>query len=67
MWLTVCYKDIMTDKDPELYPVEEDALVDTNYKAPAQKTLIEIKQMDNDDESLNKYKQALLGCGSLDI
>ncbi|XP_059834630.1 rho GDP-dissociation inhibitor 3 isoform X1 [Hypanus sabinus] len=61
MWLTVCYKDIMADKDPEIYPVEENALVDTNYKAPAQKTLKEIQEMDCNDESLNKYKQALLG------
>ncbi|XP_020382599.1 rho GDP-dissociation inhibitor 3 [Rhincodon typus] len=67
MWLTVCYKDIMADKDPEIYPVEEDALVDSSYRAPAQKTLKEIQEMDNDDESLNKYKQALLGCGPLDI
>ncbi|XP_067912951.1 rho GDP-dissociation inhibitor 3 [Heterodontus francisci] len=67
MWLTVCYKDIMIDKDSELYPAEEDALVDSNYKAPAQKTLKEIQEMDNDDESLNKYKQALLGCGPQDI
>ncbi|XP_041474609.1 rho GDP-dissociation inhibitor 1-like [Lytechinus variegatus] len=30
------------------------------YKPPAQKTLDEITQLDQDDESLNKYKKALL-------
>ncbi|XP_054614960.1 rho GDP-dissociation inhibitor 1 [Dunckerocampus dactyliophorus] len=32
-----------------------------NYKAPAQKSLVEIQEMDKDDESLRKYKEALLG------
>jgi len=33
------------------------------YKAPAKKSLQEIQQMDTEDESLRKYKQALLaGC-----
>ncbi|MBN3283124.1 GDIR1 inhibitor, partial [Polyodon spathula] len=32
-----------------------------NYKPPAQKTLQEIQQLDQDDESLRKYKEALLG------
>ncbi|XP_067859823.1 rho GDP-dissociation inhibitor 3 isoform X3 [Heptranchias perlo] len=67
MWLTVCYKDIMADKDPEVYPVEDNVLVDSNYKAPAQKSLKEIQEMDNNDESLNKYKQALLGSVPKDI
>ncbi|KAM8824056.1 rho GDP-dissociation inhibitor 1 isoform 1-T1 [Synchiropus picturatus] len=31
------------------------------YKAPAQKSLQEIKELDKDDESLRKYKEALLG------
>ena len=31
------------------------------YKPPAQKTLDEIQQLDADDESLVRYKQALLG------
>ena len=38
----------------------------TEYKAPAKKSLQEIQQMDTDDESLRKYKQALLaGCEGL--
>ncbi|XP_076843760.1 rho GDP-dissociation inhibitor 1 [Brachyhypopomus gauderio] len=32
-----------------------------NYKPPAQKTLQEIQELDKDDESLRKYKEALLG------
>uniref|UniRef100_A0A3Q2PVD7 Rho GDP-dissociation inhibitor 1 n=1 Tax=Fundulus heteroclitus TaxID=8078 RepID=A0A3Q2PVD7_FUNHE len=34
---------------------------DINYKPPAQKSLQEIQELDKDDESLQKYKQALLG------
>ncbi|XP_073444302.1 rho GDP-dissociation inhibitor 1 [Dendrobates tinctorius] len=32
-----------------------------NYKPPAQKTIQEIQALDKDDESLRKYKEALLG------
>ncbi|TSK87547.1 Rho GDP-dissociation inhibitor 1 [Bagarius yarrelli] len=32
-----------------------------NYKPPAQKSLQEIQDLDKDDESLRKYKEALLG------
>ncbi|XP_063817276.1 rho GDP-dissociation inhibitor 1 [Pseudophryne corroboree] len=32
-----------------------------NYKPPAQKTIQEIQALDQDDESLRKYKEALLG------
>lgn len=32
-----------------------------NYKPPAQKSLKEIQELDKDDESLRKYKEALLG------
>lgn len=32
-----------------------------NYKPPAQKTIEELQAMDQDDESLRKYKEALLG------
>ncbi|XP_012679811.1 rho GDP-dissociation inhibitor 1 [Clupea harengus] len=34
-----------------------------NYKPPALKTLQEIHELDKDDESLQKYKKALLGDG----
>ncbi|XP_051988634.1 rho GDP-dissociation inhibitor 1-like [Xyrauchen texanus] len=36
-----------------------------NYKPPAQKSLQEIQELDKDDESLRKYKEALLG--SVDV
>ncbi|XP_029996605.1 rho GDP-dissociation inhibitor 1 [Sphaeramia orbicularis] len=36
-----------------------------NYKPPAQKSLKEIQELDQDDESLRKYKEALLG--SVDV
>lgn len=32
-----------------------------NYKAPAKKTLQEIQELDQEDESLRKYKETLLG------
>ncbi|XP_053327383.1 rho GDP-dissociation inhibitor 2-like isoform X2 [Spea bombifrons] len=52
----------MADKD-EIKHVEEEAEdeLDLNYKAPEKKTLQEIQELDKDDESLIKYKQALLG------
>ncbi|XP_069023298.1 rho GDP-dissociation inhibitor 1-like isoform X1 [Embiotoca jacksoni] len=40
---------------------EEPEAVD--YKAPAQKSVKEIHDLDKDDESLRKYKEALLGSG----
>ncbi|XP_069511395.1 rho GDP-dissociation inhibitor 1 [Ambystoma mexicanum] len=33
-----------------------------NYKPPAQKSIQEIQELDREDESLRKYKEALLGC-----
>ena len=36
------------------------------YKPPAEKSLTEIIKTDADDESLVKYKQALLGAGAGD-
>jgi Rho GDP-dissociation inhibitor len=35
--------------------------VDENYKAPPQKTIEELMKLDDDDESLRKYKETLLG------
>lgn len=56
------FSDIMADKDG-IKPIEDDADDETslNYKAPEKKSLQEIQEMDKNDESLNKYKQALLG------
>lgn len=39
----------------------EDSEGGVNYKPPAQKSLQEIQELDKDDESLRKYKEALLG------
>uniref|UniRef100_UPI0037E7A9D9 rho GDP-dissociation inhibitor 1 n=1 Tax=Semicossyphus pulcher TaxID=241346 RepID=UPI0037E7A9D9 len=39
----------------------EEAEGSVNYKPPAQKSLQEIQELDKDDESLRKYKEALLG------
>ncbi|XP_041812880.1 rho GDP-dissociation inhibitor 1 [Chelmon rostratus] len=36
-----------------------------DYKPPAQKSLQEIQELDKDDESLRKYKEALLGNASV--
>lgn len=38
-----------------------------NYKPPAQKSLQEIQELDKDDESLRKYKEALLGSAAAAI
>ncbi|XP_023677843.1 rho GDP-dissociation inhibitor 3 isoform X2 [Paramormyrops kingsleyae] len=55
----------MADKEAEKHVAgqAEDDEVDLNYQPPAQKSLQEIQELDKDDESLNKYKQALLGSG----
>ncbi|KAF5908126.1 rho GDP-dissociation inhibitor 1, partial [Clarias magur] len=36
-----------------------------NYKPPEPKSLKEIQDLDKDDESLRKYKEALLGSGAV--
>uniref|UniRef100_A0A673G6N5 Rho GDP-dissociation inhibitor 1 n=1 Tax=Sinocyclocheilus rhinocerous TaxID=307959 RepID=A0A673G6N5_9TELE len=39
-----------------------------NYKPPAQKSLQEIQELDKEDESLRKYKEALLGnCNAIAV
>lgn len=52
----------MADKETDT-PIAEDDETDLNYQPPAQKSLQEIQELDKDDESLTKYKQALLGSG----
>ncbi|XP_006001512.1 rho GDP-dissociation inhibitor 3 [Latimeria chalumnae] len=50
----------MADKEPgESFPEDDDE--ELQYKAPEKKTLQEIQEQDKDDESLVKYKAALLG------
>lgn len=54
LWIAMCYRGLVGD--------EEDAPVESvAFKAPALKSLEDIKQLDKDDESLVRYKQALLG------
>jgi len=48
-------------EEADLKPIDSEEPEETpGYVAPAKKTLAEIEQMDQDDESLVKYKQALL-------
>uniref|UniRef100_A0A8B9S7D6 Rho GDP dissociation inhibitor gamma n=1 Tax=Apteryx owenii TaxID=8824 RepID=A0A8B9S7D6_APTOW len=54
--------DIMADKEGVTLSLEEeDADVALAYRTPEKKSLQEIQQLDPGDESLRKYKQALLG------
>jgi hypothetical protein len=50
-------------KDVEVQEVEEEETENPNYKPPAPKSLDEIVNQDAEDESLRKYKEALLGSG----
>jgi len=45
----------------EIVPCEEEQEEVTNYKPPPEKSLNEMVQQDQDDESLRKYKELLLG------
>jgi Rho GDP-dissociation inhibitor len=48
----------MSTENPENFQDEEH---EQDYKAPPQKTIDEIMNLDQEDESLRKYKEALLG------
>ncbi|XP_048757816.1 rho GDP-dissociation inhibitor 1-like isoform X2 [Ostrea edulis] len=48
-------------------PVVEEEHDDPNYKAPAQKSVKEILEADQEDESLRKYKESLLGGAVKDV
>ncbi|XP_040212301.1 rho GDP-dissociation inhibitor 1-like isoform X1 [Rana temporaria] len=61
MWLSVCYRDKMADKSEIKSVDDSEDEVDLNYKAPEKKSVQELQELDKDDESLMKYKQALLG------
>lgn len=52
--------DDIPEEEIKNLQVEDDAET-PGYKAPAQKALSEIQALDADDESLNKYKEQLLG------
>uniref|UniRef100_A0A3Q3VZV0 Rho GDP-dissociation inhibitor 1 n=1 Tax=Mola mola TaxID=94237 RepID=A0A3Q3VZV0_MOLML len=51
------------DKHSSAIAAENEEPEPVNYKPPAQKSVKEIQDMDKDDESLRKYKEALLGPG----
>lgn len=48
----------MSEKEPDQIVDQEP---DEDYKAPPQKTIEELLKLDNEDESLRKYKETLLG------
>jgi len=48
----------MSEQEPEQLVDQEP---DEDYKAPPQKTIEELLKLDNEDESLRKYKETLLG------
>jgi Rho GDP-dissociation inhibitor len=50
----------MSTENPENFQDEHEQ-ENENYKAPPQKTIDEIMTLDQEDESLRKYKEALLG------
>lgn len=53
---------LLTDKEGgQLLPDEVLDEAVPEYQAPGRKSLLEIQQLDPDDESLAKYKRALLG------
>merc|ERR1712021_97260 len=56
--------DEITEKELADLKIEENDEESGNYKAPAKKTIDELNQLDAGDESLRKYKEALLGGGA---
>ncbi|XP_042341685.1 rho GDP-dissociation inhibitor 1-like [Plectropomus leopardus] len=57
-------EDDVTTEQLAAIAAENEEPEPVNYKAPAQKTVKEIQEMDKDDESLRKYKETLLGSGA---
>lgn len=63
--------DKMAEQEPtpeqlaEIAAANEESEATVDYKAPAQKSLQEIQDLDKDDESLRRYKEALLGKASV--
>jgi len=53
--------DEISEKELADLKIDENEEESTNYKAPAKKTIDELNQLDAEDESLRKYKEALLG------
>ena len=51
----------MSTENQDAFPDEEHEGVEENYRPPPQKTIDEILNLDQEDESLRKYKETLLG------
>ncbi|XP_028312502.1 rho GDP-dissociation inhibitor 1-like isoform X1 [Gouania willdenowi] len=58
--------DDVTPEQLAAIAAENEERESVNYKPPAQKSMKEIQELDKDDESLRKYKEALLGPGSVE-
>lgn len=56
-------EDEVTPEQLAAIAAENEEPEPVNYKPPAQKSVKEIHDLDKDDESLRKYKEALLGSG----
>lgn len=56
-------EDEVTPEQLAAIAAENEEPEPVNYKPPAQKSVKEIQDLDKDDESLRKYKEALLGPG----
>lgn len=56
-------EDEVTTEQLAAIAAENEEPETVNYKPPAQKSVKEIHDLDKDDESLRKYKEALLGSG----
>lgn len=54
-------EDEVTPEQLTAIAAENEEPEPVNYKPPAQKSMKEIQELDKDDESLRKYKEALLG------
>ena len=60
-------EDEVTPEQLAAIAAENEEPEPVNYKPPAQKSVKEIQELDKDDESLRKYKEALLGAGVAEV
>ncbi|KAF7221441.1 rho GDP-dissociation inhibitor 1 [Nothobranchius furzeri] len=58
-------QDLTPEQLAAIAAANEEGESGVNYKPPAQKSLQEIQELDKDDESLRKYKEALLGSAAV--
>ncbi|KAJ8331953.1 hypothetical protein SKAU_G00430690 [Synaphobranchus kaupii] len=63
--LTIMAEQEPTAEQLAAIAAENESTESVDYRAPAQKSLQEIQELDKDDESLQKYKEALLGSTSI--